>query len=285
MKLKCLQFIGIACLLTACSPKIVVKEMAKYSKREAYEGLIIFAQNDTTDLTKAEQIGDIQIKDPGLALNCDYEIVLNLAKSKALELGANALYIYEHQSPNLWSSCDRIKAKALRFKNIKPYEKEIIWDARRKLMIADFKGSVLDRPFRAATSSTFSYKTWGRPIDGYATFTVETYFNCTNSYFKMHSDSTMVLQHEQLHFDITELHARKFVKRISTEIKSTKDLNTVGETILKEISNELHIYQDKYDSEVYSDRTKQSLWNETVKIALETYKAYEGKKAKIKYTF
>jgi ribosomal protein L19E len=282
MKLKISYFI-ILFLFSSCSPKVVVKNPNQYPKREAYQGFIFFTETDTVDLSKEEVLGDIQIKDGGLTINCDFEIVLNLAKAKALDLGANALQIYEHRTPDVWSSCHRIKAKALRLKDIKPYENEVIWDKRRPLTLIDFKGTTVDRPFQAATLSIFRYKTWGRPIDGYATLTVETYFDCGRSYFKIDDDSIEILKHEQLHFDISELYARKFVKRIKEEIKSTKELPTIGEKIVKEIVDQLQLRQDKYDSEVYADRKKQTLWVEKIRAELKELEAFEDKKLTIKY--
>jgi hypothetical protein len=281
--MKLLQYLFVLLIVNSCTPRVITKSVTTYPQREAYEGFIIFTETDTVDISKEEVVGDIQIKDGGLAFDCTFERVLNLAKLKALTLGANALKVYDHRTPDLLSTCDRIKTKALRMKDIKPFEREIIWDKRRRLTIADFKGSTEDRPFRAATFSIFRYNTWGKIIDGFATLTVESYFECGRSYFKIDKDSAFVLQHEQLHFDITELYARKLTKRIKEEVKSTKELNTVGDKIVNQILDELQARQDKYDSEVYPDKNKQVIWLEKIKVELEELADYENKQIKIKF--
>ena len=62
--------------------------------------------------------------------------------------------------------------------------------------------------------------------------------------------------------------------------KEALDLNQFlakREQILAEISRELYLRHDEYDSEVYVDRTKQSIWNDRIKNELDKYQKYSNK--------
>ena len=83
------------------------------------------------------------------------------------------------------------------------------------------------------------------------------------------------MDHEQLHFDITELYARKIRKRF-------KELQDMGETdyeeyvkIYYELEKELDAFQQKYDSEVYFREQNQKEWIEKIAKELEELKEYE----------
>ncbi len=269
-------------IMFGCSPKVVQKVIDKHEPLQENDSFIVFNQDEKIDLSEEKIIGDIQIKDAGLTIDCDLETVLNLAKSRAKTIGGNAMQIYEFHPPDRKSTCYRIKAKVMWLKNISLYEREIIWSTDRKLKISDFKGSILNRPFLASTSSEIKYKFSSKPFSKIALFKVETSFNCVVSYFKLDNDSLNTLEHEQLHFNITELYARKLTKRIKEEVLTAKELPIKCEKIFREITQETYVEQDKYDSETYSDRTKQGVWNAKIAKELEKYSAFEKKEIQIK---
>ena len=163
-------------------------------------------------------------------------------------------------------------------KNIKDFETEIIWSEKRKLTIEDFKASIEKRPSIAATMSSFRYFLHGRPLyPNRYKVVVKTYFICNLSYFKHTDSDSSVLAHEQVHFDITELYARKFLERLQKEVKTLAELEAKQNFIAEEIYAEIYKKQDEYDSEVYEHESKQAKWSAWVKEELEKYKAYSGK--------
>ena len=97
-------------------------------------------------------------------------------------------------------------------------EETMTWNESRKLTWADFKAQPnYDSNAVALTASgiTFGYsvKTSGKRIVDFST-TVEAHFYPKKSWhFKDKSDA-YILGHEQLHFDITELYARKFRQQL-----------------------------------------------------------------------
>lgn len=266
--------------MISCAPKVITNAMneGRMSRIHMTHEPFAVIEQDTFDRAMFSKIGEIEIKDSGMTLQCDFATVKSLAKDEALKLGGNCIIITEHREPSTWSTCHRIKADVFYIDNAQEYETEILWNSKRKLVISDFKGSTEKRPFTAATSSTFRYQLQGRPIapKKFKVF-VETYFDCHSSYFKSTEFDSSVLAHEQIHFDISELYARKFTKRIDTEVRDLKELSSKHESILDEVGRELQLKQDEYDSEVYSDRSKQKKWSSWIREELGKYELYADK--------
>ncbi|MGB7394262.1 MAG: DUF922 domain-containing protein, partial [Pricia sp.] len=105
-------------------------------------------------------------------------------------------------------------------------EETISWSADRKLEWSDFRGSYLKTQWAAATTATsisysLSVKEEGqrRVLD----IIVGCEFYPQKSWYRPEVCDSLVLSHEQLHFDIAELHARKFRKRLA-ETPFTEDI-------------------------------------------------------------
>lgn len=283
---KVYPFIGVV-LLLSCTASPIVKQNVYRSLKPLndFENVVAFTQIDSSTLFEGIEVGDIYVKESGLLNDCTLDKVLDIAKSRARALGANAIMVYEYKSPSVFgSACYQIKAKALRLEDISEYESEIIWHRDRKLKIRDFKGATDNRPGIAATNSTFRYN--GKSnigINKPITLKVETVFDTRLSYFKADEDSLFVLSHEQLHFDISEMYARKFAKRVRDEIRINADLENKLNKIYSELIIELQIEQDRYDTDVYSDSTKQSIWNKNIKERLDELSEFEQKKVTIQY--
>ncbi|NVO83547.1 hypothetical protein [Hymenobacter terrestris] len=111
------------------------------------------------------------------------------------------------------TACHQSRALLLRLTDLTAYEREIVWQPNRRLRVADFKGSVANRPSQAATSNNIRYRYPGLGLNK-AHFTIETYFSCPDFYFKPSATDSRVLAHEQVHFGITELYARCFVRQL-----------------------------------------------------------------------
>ncbi len=85
-----------------------------------------------------------------------------------------------------------------------------------------------------------------------------------------------ILQHEQSHFDISELFARMLNKAMKeykyNESTAGKDMNNIYQRIMTEHQQ----MQDEYDSESNFSRNKagQEKWNKKITNALKEYKDY-----------
>lgn len=282
--MKLLFYITLFCFsLQSCAPKAIVSLSSVQAPIKDYEGFVVFEEGEPI-ASSAEEIGYIKIGDAVLTVNCNYETVLDLATTEARKMGANSLKIIEHKFPNaMGSSCHRIKAIAYHIEDITPYETEIEWHAERKLKIVDFKGSIEDRPFLAVTSSKIEYSYQGRPIDGHVVVTVKSTFNCRESYFKHRPDDKETLAHEQGHFDITEIYARKLIQAIAAETKNVKELQSKGEAIYNRITSDWRLRQDQYDSDTYDNPYEQIIWFEKIKQDLYALNAFAKKEINISF--
>ncbi|MGJ8734513.1 MAG: DUF922 domain-containing protein, partial [Cellulophaga sp.] len=76
--------------------------------------------------------------------------------------------------------------------------------------------------------------------------------------------------HEQIHFDIAELYARKMREKLSKVVPSSNTYKQ-ARAIYTSVNKELDAYQDLYDKETnYSrDLEKQLFWQEKVKKELQ----------------
>ncbi|RTE53011.1 hypothetical protein EHW67_12570 [Arenibacter aquaticus] len=275
----CTTGLVLAVILTACSTStIIVKEFKEspLSNKTAPNPTFVITTDDP-NIRDSLMLGTIKTKhNTG---DCNFRQVKHAAKSEAMKIGGNLLVITEHKLPNtLLNPCHRLKGNIYWVSKPEIYEKEILWSSKRKLEIGDFKASTKEKEFIAATNSYFGYTTSIQSKENMVVVEVDTYFDCESSYFKKNQNQAMVLDHEQLHFDITELYARKFVKRLHNEIVNFQDLVKNAERIGDEVNKELQSKQQEYDAAVYKDLSKQSFWNEWTATALKKLAPYKTKK-------
>src|SRR5689334_15537067 len=99
----------------------------------------------------------------------------------------------------------------------------IIWSGDRLLTVEDFQGRKSKN--KAGTSSGLFIHSEDK--EGTLMFYVEAIFYKSKSFF-MKDESPYALRHEQLHFDITELYARKLRQKIiQRDFKKTNNLREV----------------------------------------------------------
>lgn len=248
-----------------------------YSIIQPHESFGI-VESDTINFDNEQFIGEIEVKENGLSIDCDYWSIIEKIKKEARQSGGNLIRIDEHKKPSTFgSNCHQIKASIFRVENPRPYEKLINWSPERKLTIEDFKASTTDRPFQASTYSRIVYYIKSNSLKGVYQINVRTQFDCFKSYFKPSAADSSVLAHEQLHFDIAEIYARKFFKQLLEKDLNKHDVSNQADKLLYEINTELSKKQDEYDFEVYENPDLQSKWNSWVSSQLKKYAAYEQK--------
>ncbi|MBG47216.1 MAG: DUF922 domain-containing protein [Pseudozobellia sp.] len=151
---------------------------------------------------------------------------------------------------------------------------EIIpWSADRKLKWSDFRGTYLKTEWAVATTaSSISYRFSTQEKEGqwYVNFEVGCEFYPDKSWYKPDQVDSVVLSHEQLHFDISELYARKLRKRLS-ETQFTSNIKEEVKTIYQKLLKELYVFQNKYDRETNFSRDgkQQLIWNDMIAKALK----------------
>ncbi|WP_346881536.1 DUF922 domain-containing protein [uncultured Algibacter sp.] len=161
-------------------------------------------------------------------------------------------------------------------------ESVISWHASYKLVWDDFKGKPNNNIEPVATTAsgiTFGFSVTKTEDDQVVSFTSEVFahFYPEHSWYKPELANNHILGHEQLHFDITELHVRKFRQRIKQlEVSNTleKDLNKIHLTINKELAQ----MQDNYDDETDYSRNfeSQAKWQTNITDALDKLSVYKS---------
>jgi hypothetical protein len=151
----------------------------------------------------------------------------------------------------------------------------IKWNHAQKLSWDDFKGTPPPDATNAALTSSgilinFNYN--NKSLD----FDITCNFDKTKSWGRIKNDH--ILAHEQGHFDITEIHARKLYKRLKEYRfnKSTvsKDIHELYQAVV----NELQQMQHDYDRETDHSRNffQQKNWLEKIQAELNSSQAYSA---------
>ena len=151
-------------------------------------------------------------------------------------------------------------------------EVAVPWSDDLQLSWKDFKGPPeKNSRIAAVTASGISYKFSSHERDGYfeVEYEVDTFFYPEQSWYQPHMCDDLVLSHEQLHFDISELFARK-MRRQMAETRFTSNVKKEVRTIYQRIIKELSEFQDLYDKETDFSRNREAQlrWNKEIAAAL-----------------
>ncbi len=165
----------------------------------------------------------------------------------------------------------------------KPSNAIISWSSKKELTWNDFQGKI--DPNIVANALT-SYKIEIIPqnvqvdeqdrIQGYERLTVVTHFYKKQSWTTTFHDP-IVLKHEQLHFDIAELYARKIRLRFS-KLKSKKEARfSEYWNAYNQLWKACRMYQKQFDHETNHGRELQLniIWEERIKQGLEMLSEFE----------
>lgn len=157
--------------------------------------------------------------------------------------------------------------------NTKEWEIPLTW--------CDFQG----RPNTSATSHAlssmgitveYSWKDLREYIQ--VTYQVRSIFNSLYSWVKSGKKSDELLMHEQTHFDITELHARKIRKFFNEHDFDRKRVRLTIDRKLDELQKLNHQTQEEYDRQTNHGmhKRKQLEWTRKIRQELKLYEAYKN---------
>ncbi len=271
--------------MVACVPEIeVTMRLPDEGEPLAGEHLpfaIIDAQHQT--FTDGLLLGQIEVGQAGVYHPSDYRTLEDMARQKALSMGGNGLVITTLRTSSMWSNLPQLKADVYLIENAQMYEREVRWHEDRKLTVADFKGPVRSLRTPAATYASFRYFLRSMaPLSNRHALEVTTFFDCQKSHFAEGPRDSLILAHEQLHFDIAELFARKFVQRIATANACGEDVFSDHERLASEVGRELQARQDAYDKDVYARPSRQQYWERQIARELAALRPYRHKRIFLK---
>lgn len=167
----------------------------------------------------------------------------------------------------------------LHFHSIAQNKNEIIWKEGERLSWKDFQGK--PEPRFAAASTTYKLVAHIATEDQKTIFIIHAVFFKNSSWKKKKWINDGVLSHEQTHYDIVELFARKLRERTSLlTAKKGEDLEKEFLQIYGQTDQEMDEFQDLYDKETDGSMNgeEQRKWEKKIKedlISLDKYKNYE----------
>lgn len=150
----------------------------------------------------------------------------------------------------------------------------ITWSEAVPLTWRDFKGKAREwSGVSALTASAieYSYDCFGDRIE----LNVKAVFIPEESWVKPDAKTDYILAHEQLHFDITEVYARKLRQKLSAEVRTCHDVWRI-DRIADKIIDEWKAVQDQYDKDTHHsiNRDLQDKWIARVAYELESYSGF-----------
>ena len=157
----------------------------------------------------------------------------------------------------------------------------IVWTSNYKLKWDDFQGikdTLIDINEESMIKTKIEVIT--KISKEKVEFQILSYFDKEKSW-TINDSSLMLLNHEQLHFDITEIFARELRKKLSS-IKFISSQNLKDK--VKELYHKVNLasieYQLKYDRETNHSKNKsqQLIWNERIKDILKNTNNYSSVK-------
>ncbi|NQX86028.1 MAG: DUF922 domain-containing protein [Flavobacteriaceae bacterium] len=160
-------------------------------------------------------------------------------------------------------------------------EPSLKWLPNLELEWLDFQG----KPRRgtatvALTASglsfSFSAEYFNNQLSDYS-YDLEVQFYPKKSWYIKEYVNDNTLFHERLHFDITELHARKLRKRIH-QTKFTNAINTEMKLLYTAINKELSAMQNLYDIETEHSQNieAQRAWERKIFLELQRLRYYRS---------
>lgn len=160
----------------------------------------------------------------------------------------------------------------------------IFWSTRRKVTWIDFKGKPNYNEIFAATTYS-GIRLVPNSYKDSIILIIKAYFEINTSWVKIKDSSILLLEHEQGHFDITEIGARKIRKIISNAtLKDSKSaLKFIKDTYYEQWSLKLEL-DDDYDRETNtgSNKAKQKEWSEKIAKMLKELDDYSSTKVVVK---
>ncbi len=153
-------------------------------------------------------------------------------------------------------------------------ERYLHWHERDTLSWADFSGAADPASPMAAYTYSNMHIVWACE-DGQFSLLAETRFDKERSWQKGNG-STALLAHEQLHFDITELYARKLRQHFAAMPDPCAMAEADIRADIQSLVDGWHDEQLRYDSETDHslDRDGQAVWDKRIRLSLNALARY-----------
>ncbi len=151
----------------------------------------------------------------------------------------------------------------------------IHWNDKRLLTWEDFNGKASPNDSRAALTYSSLHAQFGyneRALE----FAITCTFDKNKSWGRVKND--YILAHEQRHFDLTEVFARKLNKELSSYKFNNRTVGDDINVIYQSVVNDLTSTQQTYDRETDHSRNmeQQGIWNKKIDSLLNNFSQYKN---------
>ncbi|MFD2161503.1 hypothetical protein ACFSJU_03810 [Paradesertivirga mongoliensis] len=155
------------------------------------------------------------------------------------------------------------------------FSQAILWKENFKLDWKNFKGPTEDQDVAAVTHCGIRVKPTVKVlVKGKATYTAFAEFTCDSSFYFPQKVDSLVLAHEQLHFDIAELFARKLRQRFT-------DRGFITPVEARNLFNKLHKEYFDFQSRIEEETShgtkleEEKKWEQFVSNAIRELNKYK----------
>lgn len=156
---------------------------------------------------------------------------------------------------------------------------KIFWKENQKLTWEDFRGKPIPSASFVASTNTgisfqYSYSIKNGTVE--VAHEVHSFFNPEGSWYIAKRVNPHILRHEQGHFDISELHARKLRKMLHGR-QYSKNVKREIEGIYRKIERQRRTMQNKFDAETDHSRNEaqEKSWQHYIAQQLAAYERWK----------
>jgi hypothetical protein len=165
----------------------------------------------------------------------------------------------------------------LGFGTLNSQQPYLVWAAGYKLSPADYQGAIdYQSSYSASTSYSVSNR-WDWLDESALQIEILCRFYPTRSWIKPNA-TAQLLQHEQIHFDIGEIYARRLRKVLQETNMNAQNCNAMIEQIVQQLRDLCFTRQRAYDTETAHGiiTEKQQYWSDVVTQELAELQAYQN---------
>lgn len=154
-------------------------------------------------------------------------------------------------------------------------EELISWNKNQKLTWADYKGKVQTSSDAAASTATYLGIEYNFNRNGFD-YKITCSFSKTRSWGLHKTD--YILSHEQGHFDIAEIFARRLNKQMSEYVFNKNTFKDDLKNIYMKLTTEKDAFQNEYDKETNHsiNKVKQAEWLKKIEEELKTLQNFSN---------
>jgi hypothetical protein len=237
---------------------------------------------NNTASSKGSDFSEVQI----LFLDCKNDTVLNCSSTASLRSNPDmrSTFIKAIQEALITFNSYRYEYKntseVLSVSIPSDNDDSILWSENRKLNWSDFKGvAVSGDPADALTYTAHEsgFEAFGVGSRFHVESEVKCYFIKKLSWVKPGMQTVYLLNHEQRHFDLAEVGAREFRKKLRQAQFTSENFQKEVQRITREIDDKYKKLQEEYDRETDHSRTeeKQKEWNKKIDGMLKGLEDYQ----------